>query len=50
VLEVVPIQALANKLAEVNGIEAGMVRYISKTIKEEASRLDSSKYAESNIL
>lgn len=38
VLEVVPIQALAYKLAEVNGIDPGMVRYISRIIKEEASK------------
>jgi glucosamine--fructose-6-phosphate aminotransferase (isomerizing) len=36
VLEVVPVQGLAFKLAEKKGIEPGTVRYISKIIKEEA--------------
>ena len=38
VLEVVPVQGLAYKLAEMKGINPGTVRYISKIVKEETAQ------------
>jgi fructoselysine-6-P-deglycase FrlB-like protein len=37
ILEVVPIQGLAYKLAESRGFTPGLVRYITKIIREEAA-------------
>jgi glucosamine 6-phosphate synthetase-like amidotransferase/phosphosugar isomerase protein len=35
ILEIIPVQVIAYKLAEMRGITPGSVRYISKIIREE---------------